>query len=259
MGSVKIDLGFGEQAHLSQRAPSGIATAKHQRDAEEFLRRWPRIRSIEQEISYLRELGLHLGQTLPGVNPSDTSAQLRAAVKSGNVMVVIERAATSTGGGVCASGPTTPPYPIAMRQKAAWVAPTRKSYSYDWLQNYDDVSADDLINYIQSVIGTTPVDAAAPDAGPSTPLGDTQPFEYTDEASTDAAFEIAKTPNTGEPGTWYTNPGSGQMRLYGADGNPAVDLDFDHFHNGLKPHAHNWNGGARDGGDDVVPFSPWGS
>ncbi len=109
MASVKIDLGFGEQAILSERAGSGISTAKHQRDAEEFLRRWPRTRSIEQESGYLQQLGLHLGRTLPGVNPSDTSEQLRAAVKSGKVMVVIERAATSTGGGVCASGPTTPP------------------------------------------------------------------------------------------------------------------------------------------------------
>jgi hypothetical protein len=90
-------------------------------------------------------------------------------------------------------------------------------------------------------------------------LADAQPFEYGEDAPTDGAFQIAKTPNTGEPGTWYTNPGSGRMRLYGADRNPAVDLDFDHFHNGLKPHAHNWNGGVRDGGDDVVPFSPWGS
>jgi hypothetical protein len=90
-------------------------------------------------------------------------------------------------------------------------------------------------------------------------LADAQPFEYGEDAPTDGAFQIAKTPNTGEPGTWYTNPGSGRMRLYGADRNPAVDLDFDHFHNGLKPHAHNWKGGVRDGGDDVVPFSPWGS
>ncbi|WP_175948497.1 hypothetical protein [Burkholderia pyrrocinia] len=91
----------------------------------------------------------------------------------------------------------------------------------------------------------------------STPLGDAQPFEYLEDLPGGDVFDIAKTPNTGEPGTWYTNSGSGQMRLFGTDGNPVVDLDFDHFHNGLKPHAHNWNGGARDGGDDVVPFSPW--
>ncbi|KVU68285.1 hypothetical protein WK73_24740 [Burkholderia ubonensis] len=105
-------------------------------------------------------------------------------------------------------------------------------------------------------------DAFAADSGGdggdvTTPLGNAQPFEYTPDLPDGDPFDIAKTPNTGEPGTWYTNPGSGQMRLFGQDGRPVVDLDFDHFHNGLKPHAHNWNGGARDGGDDVVPFSPW--
>lgn len=49
MASVKIDLGFGEYAMLSERTGAGISTANHQRDAEEFLRRWPRTRSITQE------------------------------------------------------------------------------------------------------------------------------------------------------------------------------------------------------------------
>lgn len=57
--------------------------------------------------------------------------------------------------------------------------------SYSWLQRDDDVSADDLINYIQSVIGSTQGDAAAPDADLSTPLADAQPFGYSDEAPTD--------------------------------------------------------------------------
>jgi hypothetical protein len=92
-------------------------------------------------------------------------------------------------------------------------------------------------------------------------LGDAQPLEYHPELVDGDAFETAsqatKTPNTGAPGTWYTNPGSGQMRLYGDSGAPVIDLDFDHMHNGLRPHAHNWNDGMRDGGSDVVPFSPW--
>jgi len=65
-----------------------------------------------------------------------------------------------------------------------------------------------------------------------------------------------KTPNTGEPGTWTTNPGSGQERLYGEDGKPLVDLDYDHG----DPHSHNW--GRDENGDpthvgDHNPFSPW--
>ncbi|MGN6082032.1 hypothetical protein [Trinickia sp.] len=190
MASVKIDLGFGEQAILSERAAAGVATAKHQQDAEKFLRRWPLARSIEQESSYLRRLGLHVGQPSPGVNPSDTSAQLRAAVKSGKVLVVIERVAP-TGGGINASGPTCPPYPLEMRKKAARTAPARKSYSYDWPRNYNDVSADDLINYIQSVVGGTATEAAATDAAPSMALTDAQPFEYREDSPLENVQEVA--------------------------------------------------------------------
>ncbi|MEA1651824.1 hypothetical protein UAJ10_22770 [Nitrospirillum sp. BR 11164] len=48
-----------------------------------------------------------------------------------------------------------------------------------------------------------------------------------------------KTPNEGEPGTWAVNPGSGQQRLYGPDGYPVLDIDYDHDHWGV-PHAHDW-------------------
>ncbi len=92
-------------------------------------------------------------------------------------------------------------------------------------------------------------------------LAQAAPFEYQPDSAYTDAFDIAsqetKTPNTGDAWAWYTNPGSGQMRLYGDTGAPVIDLDFDHVHSGLRPHAHNWNDGVRDGGDGVVPFSPW--
>jgi hypothetical protein len=90
-----------------------------------------------------------------------------------------------------------------------------------------------------------------------TPLGNAAPFELRAMPSFGDSFDIAKTPNNGEPGTWYTNPGSGQMRLYGDTGAPVVDLDFDHAHLKMQPHAHNWTGKSRAKGLDVVPFSPW--
>jgi hypothetical protein len=190
MASVKIDLGFNEQAVLSERSSAGLPSAKHQRDAEEFLRRWPRTRSIEQESGYLRQLGLHLGQTPPGVNSSDASAQLRAAVKSGKVMVVIERAAP-TGGGISGSGPTTPPYPLAMREKAARVAPTRTpSRSYQ-PPRYDDVSAGDLIAYLEDFVSRTSGDAAAPAVDSSTLLSGAQPFEYGEDSPLGDVQDIA--------------------------------------------------------------------
>jgi hypothetical protein len=188
MASVKIDLGFGAHAILSERTVSETATVRHQRDTEEFLRRWPQTRSIQQERGYLQQLGLHLGYSPSGANPSDPSALLRSAVQSGKVTVVIERAATPTGGGVSASGPTRPPYPLSERVKTAWVAPTPKSRSYDWLQRYDDVSADDLINYIQSVVGGA-LAAAATDSDSSTPLVDAQPFAYAGDTSFDGQAE----------------------------------------------------------------------
>jgi hypothetical protein len=91
----------------------------------------------------------------------------------------------------------------------------------------------------------------------TTLLGNAAPFELGDIPSFGDSFDIAKTPNEGEPGTWYTNPGIGQMRLYGDTGAPVVDLDFDHMHLKMQPHAHNWTENGRAKGLDVVPFSPW--
>lgn len=89
-------------------------------------------------------------------------------------------------------------------------------------------------------------------------LGDAQPFEYQQDMPDGDVFDLAKTPNDGEPGTWYTNSGSGQMRLYGSDGQPVVDLDFDHDHGQGIPHAHNWRINpltGKNGRGSGVPFS----
>lgn len=69
----------------------------------------------------------------------------------------------------------------------------------------------------------------------------------------------SKTPNTGTPGNWVTNPGSGQERQYGADGKPSVDIDSDHDHGQGNPHAQNWDRGPN--GELIrgegSPFSKW--
>lgn len=196
MASVKIDLGFGEQAVLSERAGSGIPTAKHQRDAEEFLRRWPRTRSIEQESNYLRQLGLHLGHTQPGAKSSDTSEQLRAAVKSGKVTVVIERAPASTGGGVSASQPTSPPYPLkTWGERAARKEAQLEQRNAAWEQSAvasaptsSSITAGDLVALLTYVktgdVGQLLNDYgnAADDSTVSTPLEDAAPFEYGEDA-----------------------------------------------------------------------------
>ena len=71
---------------------------------------------------------------------------------------------------------------------------------------------------------------------------------------TDPTGEVGL-PMNGPANAWVLNPsGSGQMRLYDPDGRAAVDLDFDHSHGGMRPHAHNWNGKNRDWA--VAPFCP---
>ena len=84
----------------------------------------------------------------------------------------------------------------------------------------------------------------------SAPLGNATPFKFQSMPSFGDSFDIAKTPNYGEPGTWYTNPGSGQMRLYGDTGAPVVDFDFDHDHGQGVPHAHNYGPVGADGAFD---------
>ncbi len=124
------------------------------------------------------------------------------------------------------NGPPSSCEPITAR---SWATPS-------------DVSADELVSYLQSVVEHWSEGATrqAGDCLTSTLLDNAQPFEYLELSPGNDILEIAKTPNAGKPGTWYTNPGSGQMRLYGQDGHPAVDIDFDHDHGQGIPHAHNW-------------------
>ncbi|MBB5407936.1 hypothetical protein HDG34_001868 [Paraburkholderia sp. HC6.4b] len=96
--------------------------------------------------------------------------------------------------------------------------------------------------------------------GTSTPFSGAHPFEYGDDAVSGDSFDLAGnlTPNKGAAGSWYTNPGSGQMRMYGQDGFPVVDFDFDHDHGQGIPHAHNWEdaGGPFPIRGPGVRFSP---
>jgi hypothetical protein len=121
MASVSVDLGFGERAIISRRSVSGAPTAMHVRDAEEFLRRWPRARSVEEARRYLQQLALYAGYNPPGVTGSDTVAVFRAAVRSGEVTVVIKRAATRPGGGSSAAQSTARP--------GTAVGPSRQSFA----------------------------------------------------------------------------------------------------------------------------------
>jgi hypothetical protein len=181
---------------------------------------------------------------------------LQSMIRGESVVLIAEQSRTGGAGG------NPPPKP-------QWLPSFRSSLMNDCGMSYDAATAyidryNDMVDRANAVAAryanaapSSLAHAASDLTGTATPLGDAQPFDYQPDMPDGDVFDLAKTPNDGEPGTWYTNPGSGQMRLFGNDGNPVVDLDFDHVHNGLRPHAHNWTGSARDGGDNVVPFSPW--
>ena len=82
----------------------------------------------------------------------------------------------------------------------------------------------------------------------------------TEEAAwtrTDLVDPVA-TPSEGAPNSWYTNPGSGQMRLYGPSGLPALDIDPDHDHGAGSPHMHIWlpNPGGFPSRGPGIPLPP---
>jgi hypothetical protein len=180
---------------------------------------------------------------------------LQSMIRGESVVLIAEQ--SRTGGAVAA--PTPKPQRLPSFRESLM---TSYGMSYeaatDYIERYN--ASVDRINAALAQSASRAASTLADTAGDlmetATPLGDAQPFEYGADTTVGDAFEIAKTPNLGDPG-WYTNPGSGQMRLFGDDRKPIVDLDFDHIHNGLQPHAHNWGLGGRDSGNDVVPFSPW--
>ncbi len=88
-------------------------------------------------------------------------------------------------------------------------------------------------------------------AGGATLPDDAAAFEF-GEASTHPGdvFEIAGLPFNGDPNSWL-EAGAGmkkQWRMYGPNGAPLVDIDFDGHHGQPNPHAHNWDGTTRDRG-----------
>ncbi|MGF6510197.1 hypothetical protein [Paraburkholderia sp. 32] len=90
----------------------------------------------------------------------------------------------------------------------------------------------------------------AHDAGASTLLGDAQPFAYYANDLSGDSTELAGIPFEGMPNAWVENaPGKKkQWRMYGSQGTPTVDIDFDNHHGQPNPHAHNWDDQGRDHG-----------
>lgn len=268
MASVTIELGSGRRATLTRATGStGARRSSGQRSAVSTLMlHWPKYQGLTTNaLAHLRQLGLeaHRGA------PLDV---LRAAIEDGRVKVAIEQPVVR--GGAAGGQPSTPPYPLAARLvsvSSVAALPVDKSLR-SWAQP-SDVTADELISYLESVVAgtgsaltgtaaetaeeTTLADASQFAPGDS-PLGDAQPFEYADGLPDDDGEKIAGMPFNGAPGSWASSmPGTmRQLRQYGPNGTPMTDIDFEAHHGNPDPHAHNWNGTTRDQGAPVS-ILPW--
>jgi hypothetical protein len=180
-------------------ASSGQQPREQQRYAAEFLQRWPRSKAdAYRAFDYIQQLQLHALSSFSFAG-HDWVAALKKAVERGQVVVSVEVAPVASGGsgGQPARGgpPGVLPYPLADRSMVAVGAAEPGSYldsvgsSARVFDDYSDVSAGDLIAYLQSVVAgvgavgsTSELAGDSPDADASTPLGDAQPFELGDDS-----------------------------------------------------------------------------
>lgn len=137
---------------------------------------WPKYEGLATNArSYLRQLGL---DALRGV-PLDA---LRSAIEAGRVAVEIDRKVV-VGGSGAGGQPSARPFPLANRlASASPVAALPLDKPLPSWATPSDVSADELISYLESVVAGTgsglaseaPQLADSLDAG--TPLGDAEAF-----------------------------------------------------------------------------------
>jgi hypothetical protein len=58
-------------------------------------------------------------------------------------------------------------------------------------------------------------------------------------------------PFTGDAGSYYVHPLTGDGRRYGDDGKPVLDFDISHSHGEMIPHIHIWRDGKRGDGESL--------
>jgi len=57
--------------------------------------------------------------------------------------------------------------------------------------------------------------------------------------------DMSNTPNTSYIQLDNSGKDLKKVRIYGSDRLPSLDIDFDHSHNGIIPHAHIWKNGRK--------------
>ncbi|HDR9868540.1 TPA: hypothetical protein QDE31_37380 [Burkholderia cenocepacia] len=168
MSAVTIELGFGKRATLTRASSlAGASLSAAQRsDVSELLLHWPKYEGLTSNAStYLRQLGL---SALPGA----ALDAMRSAIEDGRVTVTIERKA-SGGGGSAGGQPSARPFPLASRMASVpGVAALPAEKALPSWATPSDVSAGELMSYLQSVVAATPLSDAVPFSMDDSPLGD---------------------------------------------------------------------------------------
>lgn len=189
MASVTIDMGSGKRATLSSVGAS--PTADQRANVSELMLHWPKYSGLMAgAVGYLRELGL------AGALSSDPVAALRSAIEDGRVSVSIDRAVA--GGGSAGGAPSTPPFPKASRfASAPGMAALPPDKPLPSWATPSDVSAGELISYLESVVGGAGSGLTGASAGlvDSTPLGDAAPFSLDDSPLSDPLKMAARAVN----------------------------------------------------------------
>ncbi|RQU10175.1 hypothetical protein DF152_26290 [Burkholderia cenocepacia] len=195
MASVTIELGSGKRATLARTdGAAGASLSAGQRSAvSELMLHWPKYEGLTTNAQvYLRQLGL---SALPGA----ALDAIRSAIEDGRVTVEIDRKVVGGGGGGAGGQPSTPPFPLANRLASASpvaALPLDKPLP-SWAQP-SDVSAGELISYLESVVGGAGSGLAGGATGfvDSTPLGDAAPFSLDDSSLSDPLKMAARAVNS---------------------------------------------------------------
>ncbi|RQV26291.1 hypothetical protein DF039_06300 [Burkholderia cenocepacia] len=185
MASIAIELGSGKRATLT-RAGRGTLLASQRAAISELMLHWPKYAGLTTNaVMYVRQLGLG---TVRGA-PFDV---LRSAIEDGRVVVEIERVAVN--GGASGGRRSLPPFPRGNRfgRVAPMALRSADTPIPSWARP-SDVSADELIRYLESIIAGTGSGIAgiAPVRVDSALLSDATPFSLDDSPWGDAMTTAA--------------------------------------------------------------------
>ncbi|WP_269506943.1 hypothetical protein [Burkholderia sp. IMCC1007] len=188
MASIAIELGSGKRATLT-RAGRATLSASQRAAISELMLHWPKYAGLTTNaVMYVRQLGL---DAVRGA-PLDV---LKSAIEDGRVVVEIERLAVS--GGASGGEPSMPPFPRGNRfgRVAPMALPSVDKPIPSWARP-SDVSADELIGYLESVIASTGSGVAGIASGriDSPFLSDATPFSLDDSSWGDALTMAAVDP-----------------------------------------------------------------